>query len=77
MMMTGDTKKTRETEKGKLVQTKGGRAELLEDCLKQRQNGHRCLTRQRDQEFRVDVTGGGDGAVTKLNDKSQKKIRII
>ena len=41
------------------------KAELLEDCLQQRQNGHRGVARHSDRECRVDVTGGGggDGAV--------------
>ena len=48
-----------------MLQTKGRRAELLEYCHQQRQNGHRCVSRHRNRECRVDDAGGGDVAVTK------------
>ena len=43
------------------MQKKGKKAEVLEHCFQQRQNGgktHKPRVRSRD------VTGGGDGAVT-------------
>ena len=61
-----------------LTQTKARRAEILEDCLQQCQNGHRCVVRHRDRKSRVDVAGG-DGTVTigkKRDDKMQKKKRL-
>ena len=47
------------------LETKVRGTEVLDDCHQQRQNGHRSVARHRDRKCRFDVTGGGDGAVTK------------